>query len=242
MRYAIYGGSSHLNRSVSSSLNRTQRCTSRIFFDIDELQLAIESGPVIDILMLTDPASDPDLPVLLEWLERQPCKRRPRPVTLRHEGIPSTDMDLVQIDNVTQATIVQQRTSFLAMQLHDERLIKNTRREVREFDANNKLLLKVFGRYVFERGNTVVVDHVPVHLTNKLFQLAWYLFGQVDDQVSRAALYRGVWGNFGDPSSRSLDTHVSILRSRLHLVPGNGYVLRAIYGRGYTLQKEYSEA
>lgn len=242
MRYAIYGGSSHLNRSVSNSLSRTQRSVARIFFDVNELHVAIERGPVIDILMLTDPASDPDLPLLLSWLEKQPSNRQPRVVTLRKDGTPSIDMDLVQIDNVTLTASMQKRVSLFRV-LRDRSIAYDTgRRNVCIFDAKDDLQQKVFGRYTFQSGNVVVVHHVPVQLTKKLFRLAWFFFGQIDLQVNRLSLFEGVWGDYGDPASRSLDTHVSMLRSRLYLVSGNGYVLSAIYGEGYILKKECFQA
>lgn len=187
--------------------------------------------------MLTDPTSDPDLPLLVAWLKKQPGSRQPRIVTLRQEGAPSTDMDLIQIDNVTQTATAHKKVSFFRMPQGGNIFADAGRTKAVIFDANNGLLLKVFGRYEFQSDNKVVVDHTPVQLTNKLFQLAWYLFGQVNQQLSREVLYESVWGNYGDPASRSLDTHVSMLRSQLHLFSGNEYVLEAIYGRGYSLKK-----
>jgi DNA-binding response OmpR family regulator len=53
-----------------------------------------------------------------------------------------------------------------------------------------------------------------------------------------------VWGRSPNLNTRTVDTHVSRLRSKLGLVPENGWRLVAIYQHGYRLeqiQKEESE-
>ena len=54
--------------------------------------------------------------------------------------------------------------------------------------------------------------------------------------LSREHLREAVWGLGPEPASRSLDTHVSRLRSKLDLRPANGFLLSAIYGLGYRLE------
>ncbi len=45
-----------------------------------------------------------------------------------------------------------------------------------------------------------------------------------------------MWGLGAETPSRSLDTHISRLRTKLELRPANGFLLSAIYGLGYRLE------
>ena len=53
--------------------------------------------------------------------------------------------------------------------------------------------------------------------------------------LSRAHLREVVWGDINEAPSRSLDTHVSRLRTKLELTEAYGYTISAIYGMGYRL-------
>jgi DNA-binding response OmpR family regulator len=44
-----------------------------------------------------------------------------------------------------------------------------------------------------------------------------------------------VWGREDDPFSRTLDVHISRIRSRLNLSGGSSLRLRSIHGFGYQL-------
>ena len=67
-------------------------------------------------------------------------------------------------------------------------------------------------------------------------EVAVFLFQNIGRLLSRKHLLEAVWGIEAEVSSRSLDTHVSRLRSKLGLVPENGYRLAAIYSVGYRLE------
>ena len=45
-----------------------------------------------------------------------------------------------------------------------------------------------------------------------------------------------VWGRDANVSTRTLDTHISAVRSKLCLRPERGYRLSAVYGHGYRLE------
>ena len=95
----------------------------------------------------------------------------------------------------------------------------------------------VFGRYAFDvTGNQLLVDGDSVSLKQKEFDLALFLFQNMGRLLSRKHLLEAVWGIDGEVSSRSLDTHVSRIRTKLGLNPENGFRLAAIYSVGYRLE------
>lgn len=73
-------------------------------------------------------------------------------------------------------------------------------------------------------------------LTPKEFQLATILFNNLARPLSREYLLRRVWGQRPDLETRTLDAHVSRLRSKLQLRPANGFRLTTVYGFGYRLE------
>ena len=76
-----------------------------------------------------------------------------------------------------------------------------------------------------------------VELTQKDFDLAVFLFRNVGNLVSRGHILESVWGRSPDLNTRTVDTHVSRLRSKLGLVAENGWRLTAVYQHGYRLEQ-----
>ncbi|WKB56156.1 response regulator transcription factor [Eleftheria terrae] len=128
----------------------------------------------------------------------------------------------------------------------DDYMVKPTR--VFELVARVKALLRrsypeherrmlQYGGYRFDTvAQTVEFEGQPIGLKQKEFALACCLFGQRGRLLSRAYLEEQVWGRAAEISSRTLDTHISSLRSKLNLRPERGYRLSAVYGQGYRLE------
>lgn len=83
----------------------------------------------------------------------------------------------------------------------------------------------------------VTRNGAEVDLTQKDFDLAVFLFRNVGNLVSRGHILESVWGRTSDLNTRTVDTHVSRLRSKLGLVPENGWKLTAVYQHGYRLEQ-----
>ena len=71
--------------------------------------------------------------------------------------------------------------------------------------------------------------------SGKEFELARYLFANSDRSLSRDRLMQEIWGREDDPFSRTLDVHISRIRSRLGLGGSSPLRLRSIHGFGYQL-------
>ncbi len=76
----------------------------------------------------------------------------------------------------------------------------------------------------------------PITLKPKEFELALYMFNNLGKLLSRAHLMEAVWGQRGEPVSRSVDTHLSRIRKQLNLRPEQGYRLVSVYSHGYRLE------
>ena len=94
-----------------------------------------------------------------------------------------------------------------------------------------------FGRYRFvPETRSIEMDGKPVELKNREYDLALFLFQNMGRLLSRDHLRESVWGQAADVMSRSLDTHISRLRSLLDLRPANGFIVTAVYGVGYRFE------
>jgi len=87
----------------------------------------------------------------------------------------------------------------------------------------------------------VSVNDVPVEMTQKEFDLALLLFRNLGRPLSRAYILEAVWSRDIDIPSRTMDTHISRVRSKLELRPENGYRLAPVYSYGYRLEQVTAE-
>jgi two-component system, OmpR family, response regulator RegX3 len=83
----------------------------------------------------------------------------------------------------------------------------------------------------------VARDGQTIELTQKDFDLAAFLFRNVGNLVSRGHILETVWGRSPELNTRTVDTHISRLRTKLGLVPERGWRLSAIYQHGYRLEQ-----
>jgi DNA-binding response OmpR family regulator len=97
---------------------------------------------------------------------------------------------------------------------------------------------EVFDEIEFDlKSKMVTIRGTPVTLMQKQFELALLFFQHISRPLSRAYITEAVWKQSTDVTSRTIDTHVSILRAKLGLRAENGYRLSPVYGYGYRLEK-----
>lgn len=95
-----------------------------------------------------------------------------------------------------------------------------------------------FGPYCFDPAQRTLALHGQiVELKNREYELALLMFRNTGRLLSRGHIREVVWGEVSEAPSRSLDTHVSRLRTKLALTPTNGYTITSVYGVGYRLDK-----
>ena len=83
---------------------------------------------------------------------------------------------------------------------------------------------------------SVKLSGEAVELTQKEFKLALLFLQNVGKPLSRGHIREVVWGRDSEIPSRTMDTHVSRVRSKLGLRPEAGYLLAPVYSYGYRLE------
>jgi two-component system, OmpR family, response regulator RegX3 len=95
-----------------------------------------------------------------------------------------------------------------------------------------------FGRFRIDiPGRQALLNNAPVVLSLKDFDLAVFFLRNIGRVLSRRKIVESVWGSHVDVTSRTLDTHVSRVRTKLWLTQENNWHLGAVYGHGYRLER-----
>ena len=90
---------------------------------------------------------------------------------------------------------------------------------------------------VLPEAGTVELDGKPVKMTPRMAAVAAALFRKGGELVSRAYLYELAWGRREHLDTRTVDTHISRLRTALELDGRHGWRLVSVYQHGYRLEK-----
>lgn len=92
--------------------------------------------------------------------------------------------------------------------------------------------------YRFNSANQQASIHGEmIELSGKEFELAFYIFSHESQLLERKQILSAVWQQDADLNTRTVDTHMSIIRKKLAIGPENGWRLKSIYGHGYRLEK-----
>lgn len=95
-----------------------------------------------------------------------------------------------------------------------------------------------FEPFTIDRNSrTVMRDGEPVELTQKEYELIVFLFRNLGRVMSRGHILETVWGRNPNINTRTVDTHVSRIRTKLGINPECGWRLSSIYQHGYRLEK-----
>jgi len=92
-----------------------------------------------------------------------------------------------------------------------------------------------FGPYhFFPQSRTLQVDGQTVDSKHREYELALFLFQNLGRLLSREHLREAVWGRGPEEPSRSLDTHISRLRTKLSFVRSTASCSRRCTTLGYS--------
>lgn len=127
---------------------------------------------------------------------------------------------------------------YIVKPLHPEVFLARVEAALRRAQLNRPAPRSAsYGEYRFETATqTVSFRGEEVKLTAKEYALALMLFENMSRPLSRSYLLDAIWGQSPDAETRTLDAHVSRIRSKLKLRAENGYRLSPVYSYGYRLE------
>lgn len=85
-------------------------------------------------------------------------------------------------------------------------------------------------------NRTIHLEGELVSMTPRMLALALMLFARRGEIVTRAEIYREVWGHVRPLETRTVDTHASRVRRALLLDGRHGLKLVSVYQHGYRLE------
>jgi DNA-binding response OmpR family regulator len=97
--------------------------------------------------------------------------------------------------------------------------------------------LEIHGLRVELESRRIYLGGKPIKLSTKDFDVAAFFLRNVGRLFTRAQISEQVWGDRTLVRSRTLDTHISRVRTKLGLTEAHGWLLGAIYGQGYRLER-----
>jgi DNA-binding response OmpR family regulator len=94
-----------------------------------------------------------------------------------------------------------------------------------------------YGGYLFDtETETVAIHGSPVPMTSKEFALSLMFFRNQNRTLSRSYIFEALWAGNPELQTRTVDSHVSKVRSKLDLRGAEGFHLVPVYGFGYRLK------
>lgn len=90
--------------------------------------------------------------------------------------------------------------------------------------------------FIDTRLREVKLNGDVIEMTQKEYELTLFLFKNIGRVVSRGHLLEMVWGTSSQINTRTVDTHISRLRTKLKLEEQEFWQLTSVYRHGYRLE------
>ena len=140
-------------------------------------------------------------------------------------------------ENIVQA-LTQGADDYLSKPIHYPELLARMQAVTRRVERDSQKMTLEFHPYLLDRNErSITRDQQRIDLSPREFDLALFLFSNWGRVMSRAYILRSVWGLNPDVETRTLDSHISRLRSKLGLRAENGWRLTPVYNHGYRLER-----
>jgi len=109
-------------------------------------------------------------------------------------------------------------------------------RRIEREDSGDHHILSLENLVINLEDYTVTINNISISLTKKEFELLWALASHKNKVFSRDNLLDSLWGQdyYGD--SRTVDSHIKRLRSKLDVLPHPHWEIKTIWGVGYKFE------
>jgi two-component system alkaline phosphatase synthesis response regulator PhoP len=138
--------------------------------------------------------------------------------------------------------------AYLTKPFHPQELVAQVRAVLRLSDSQRQMHASATGARasalvhgpieLWDAEHRVVVRGAPVDLAPKEFELLRLLMREPGRVHGRETLLRTVWGYESSIDTRTVDTHVQRLRSKIELDPAAPVLIVTVRGYGYRLAAE----
>lgn len=129
-------------------------------------------------------------------------------------------------------------TDYIVKPESSEVILARIEAAARRGRRDSKDRFESFGGYRIDRlKQAIELNEEPIKLTAKEFAVALLFFENLNRPLSRSYIFGQVWGGSLDVETRTLDMHISRVRSKLGLRPQNGYVIQTVFGFGYRMDR-----
>lgn len=190
-----------------------------------DFRLGLRSRP-FDLVLLDWMLPDDDGIAILAWLRQSIGPGLPVMFTTTR----SEEGSLVH-------ALEQGADDYLIKPLRRDEMIARIRALVRRGESLGSVSLIEVGGIVIDRiAHRVKVRGQTVDLTDKELELAIYVLTNRGRLLSRQELLENVWHTNPHVITRTVDTHMSRLRTKLGLTPQHGFELSTVYHKGYRLE------
>ncbi|MBS0340697.1 MAG: response regulator transcription factor [Proteobacteria bacterium] len=179
-----------------------------------------------DLLILDWTLPDISGPAIVKWVREELASRIPILFVTNRRA----EADLVAGLSAGADDFMVKPISVVELEARVHALLR------RAYPSHHDVELEFGPYHFFPQARTLHVNGEPVDLKHREYELALFLFQNLGRLLSREHLREAVWGRGPEEPSRSLDTHISRLRTKLSLRPANGFLLSAVYGLGYRLE------
>lgn len=129
-------------------------------------------------------------------------------------------------------------TDYIVKPESSEVILARIEAAARRGKRDTKERFEEFGDYKIDRlKQSIEFKAEQIKLTSKEFSVALLFFENFNRPLSRSYIFGQVWGGSLDIETRTLDMHISRVRSKLSLRPQNGYVIQTVFGFGYRMDR-----
>jgi DNA-binding response OmpR family regulator len=223
MRVAIVTALADLDRISTDLVAGGHHCHS---FGTTALLSARLANDTFDLLILDSDAADRDGIDLLSWMG----SNLDVPIPTLFLAQRNKDEDIVTGLEAGADDYIVKPVAHAVLLAR----IKALMRRIMPREAS--IASETYGAFTLQPARRMIfVEGQAITLTAKEFDLAVTLFRNMRKPLSRTYLIETVWGSIPNFPSRTLDVHISRIRTKIGLRPDRGFRLVHVYNYGYRL-------
>ena len=129
---------------------------------------------------------------------------------------------------------------YIVKPFHAKEFVMRINSRLKRTDASNSKIVRYENLKIDLQRQSVEIDGQPIEeLTRIEFKLLTYFAQHVDHVLSREQIIVSIWGDNHSITERTVDSHISNLRSKLQ---GSHFEISTVYASGYRFRIQQKKA